>query len=743
MEISRYPGRPPAAAEYPEEANYYPVRPQVEETAVPLTHYFWVLRRHKWRLLGFVFLVVVATLVYSLQKTPMYESTAILEIDNQAQMFEIGEGGIRLETRNRDMVVETQIQMMDSAEIARKVIRELQLDRHPDFNRALRKRQGDSQGTVALAAPAQETDVETSAALPDLHVRRRPETYLLEVRYRSSNPALAAAIANSAARAFVEQGFLSQYQNTAELSKWLNRQVEQIKARLELSQQTLRNYERAHNVVNPEDRSNILNVQLQTLQDEMTRAQAERLRKQSAFQAAGVGDLDALAISEQGEPLVRLAERVETMELQLSESAAQLGPNHPNYKRMEAQLNRAKQSLEAVKQKVLGRLEADFKQAQARENALSGAVSSAKAEMDRLGVYAVEYSILKRDVESQTKLYEELLKKVNEAGINASIKATNLRLVGLAPTPDTPVSPVIHLNVLLALLLSTTLAVGLALAADYLDRTLRSGEQVEQWLQVPVLATVPRLPGKRGPAALLGSPSPTPDDSRAVTKANSTFMEALGMLRTSLLLSSPGNALRMVLVASAAPAEGKSTVASGLALALSQQTDNGDRVLLVDSDLRRPNLHNIFGLSNRLGLSTVLEGQSTLAECLQPSKVSPGLVVLPAGPSPRYSSELLTMHMAKFLEEIRQEFRYVVIDSAPLLVCADTTILSTMADGVLLVTRAGETPRDAVAAALRQLRRVRANVLGLVLNQVRLPDLQGYGHYYESYYQGAPSQDEV
>ena len=743
MEISRYPGRPPAAAEYPEEANYLPTQPQVEEAPVPLTHYFWVLKRHKWRLLGFIFLAVSATLVYSLQKTPVFESMAILEIDNQTQMFEIGEGGVRLQGRNWDMVVETQIQMMDSTEIARKVIRELQLDRHPDFNRTLRKRREESPGTVALAAPAQETAAEAPAALPGLHVRRRPETYLLEVRYRSSDPDLAAAIANAAARAFVEQGFLSQYQNTAELSKWLNRQLEGIKAKLERSQQDLRNYEKAHNVVNPEDRSNILNQQLQTLQEEMTRAQAERLRKQSEFQAAGVGDLDALAISDQGEPLTRLAERVDTMELQLSESATQLGPNHPNYKRMEAQVNRAKQSLEAVKKKVLGRLEADYKQAQARENALSLAVSSAKAEVDRLGVYGAEYNILKRDVESQTKLYEELLKKVNEASINASIKATNLRLVGLASTPGAPVSPVIHLNVLLALLLSTTLAVGLALAADYLDRTLRSSEQVEQWLHMPVLATVPRLQGKRAPAVLLGSPGAAPDDSRAVTRSHATFMEALSILRTSVLLSSPSSGLRMVLVASAAPAEGKSTVASGLALALAQQTENGDRVLLVDADLRRPNIHNIFALPNRVGLSTVLEGQNTLAECLQPSKIYPGLVVLPAGPSPRYSSELLTMHMSKFLEEVRQEYRYVVIDSAPLLVCADTTILSTMADGVLMVTRAGETPRDAVAAALRQLRRVRANVLGLVLNQVRLPDLQGYGHYYNSYYQSTPSQDEV
>ncbi|MBI3696262.1 MAG: polysaccharide biosynthesis tyrosine autokinase, partial [Acidobacteria bacterium] len=325
------------------------------------------------------------------------------------------------------------------------------------------------------------------------------------------------------------------------------------------------------------------------------------------------------------------------------------------------------------------------------------------------------------------------LKKINEASINASIKATNLRLASLATPPGAPVWPNIPLNVTLALLLSTGLAVGLALAADFLDRTLRSGEQVEQWLQLPVLANVPRAVGKKAPALLLGI-SAAPVESTELVKSGTPFTEAFSMLRTSLLLSAPAQDLRMVLVASAVPSEGKSTMSTGLALALAQQLQNGDRVLLIDSDLRRPTIHSILGLPNRLGLSTVLEGQSTLAESILPSGHSPNLMVLPAGPAPRFSGELLTMHMARVLATIRQEYRYTVIDSAPMLVCADATIVSTMADGVVLVTRAGETSRDAVAAVLRQLRRVRANVLGLVLNRVSLPDTPGYGGYYSSYY---------
>lgn len=731
--MSQPPRRLPAPADYPAEANYYPVATVTEAPPVPLNHYYWVLRRHKWRIIGFVFASVAAVLLYSLQLTPLYESVTTLEVDNQAQMFEIGTAGVQFDTRNFDTVLATQMETMDSPAIAQQVIRELRLDRNPDFNPALGKQGPASKSVPGAQLPdAPRTSTELPHRLPGLSVRRRPDTYLIEVHYRSPNPELASAIANSAAQAFVQQGFRARYQNAVELSKWLNKQLEELKARLERAQQNLMAFEKQHNVLNPEDRTNILNLQLQKFQEELTKAQAERLRKESAYRTVEAGSLESLAISEQGEPLVRLAERLETLETGLADASVQYGPNHPIYKRQEAQIARVRGLLELNMQKVVARLKADYEQAVSQEKALAEEVGKLKQEVDLLSARAVEYGILKRDVESQSKLYDELLKKINEAGINASIKATNLRIASLATPSSVPVYPTVRLYVLLAFLLSTALAVGVALAADFLDRTLRSGEQVEQWLSLPVLANLPRVPGKRMPAPILGVAAE--GDPKALVKSGMPLAEALSMLRTNVLLAAPAQELKMILVASAAPAEGKSTVAAGLALALANQLLNGRRVLLIDSDLRRPAIHNIFGLPNRVGLSSVLEGQSTPGECILPSGCVSNLMVLPAGPPPGYSSELLSMHMGKLLENVRQGFSYTIIDSAPLLICADATILSTMADGVLIVARAGDTPRDAVAAALRQLRRVRANVLGLVLNQVRLPDTPGYGGYYTSYY---------
>ncbi len=732
MEMTTNPRRLPPP-EYAEESRYVQIPGAPEGQDVPLTHYLWVLRRNRWRIIGFVFAVVTAALLYALQLTPQYDSVALLEIENQVPMFEVGNASVASwDYRNYETQMNTQLELMQSPVIAQQLIQELRLDRNPDFNPAMRKKPQSPMEVVGSASPTS-----VASALPGLDVRRRADTYLLEVRYRSHNPELATAIANAAAQKFVQQGFLTRYETAAELSKWLNKQLEELKARLERAQQAMRAYEKEHHVVNPEDRTNLMNLQLQQLQDELTKTQAERLRKESAYRSVESGNPESLAVSTQGEALNKITERLETLETQLAEASAQYGPNHPNYKKLEVQIVQVRELLERNKQSVLKRLAADYQQALNREKALGEAVAEQKAEVDRLSARAVEYGILKREVESLTKLHDELLKKINEASINASVRATNLRLAALASTPRKPVSPRIELYVLLAFLLSTTAAVGAALAADYLDRTLHSSEQVEQWLSLPVLASVPRVATKRAPALLLAASSDQVETA-ALAKSRAPFAESLSILRTTMLLSSAGNEIRTVLIASAAPAEGKTTVATGLAFSLAQQLHNGDRVLLLDSDLRRPTIHNIFGLPNRLGLSTVLEGQSTLAESILASGAAPNLMVLPAGPSPRYATELLMAHMAKLLENLRQEFRYVVVDSAPVLVCADTTVLSTMTDGVVMVARAGDTPREAVAAALRQLRRARANLIGVVLNQISLPETPGYRGYYSGYYYNKP-----
>lgn len=716
--------------EYPEESRYYPVAAPAESFSVPMNHYVWVLRRRLWRILGFVFAVVTAVMVYSMQLPRQYESVATLEIENQATAFEVGDAGGRYDGRSFETVMTTQLELLNSTGIAQQVIRDLRLDQNPDFNPALRRKM-----------PAEAVAVEMPLVLPGLSFRRRPSTYLIEVICRSNNPQLGTDIANSAARAFVQQGFMTRYQTAVELSKWLDKQLEELKARLERSQQDMRAFEKDHKIVNPEDRSNLMNQQLTKLHEELTKTTSERLSKEAAHRAVESGGLDSLTISSQGEPLQRAAERLELLETQLAEAAAIYGPNHPNYKRIENQIATNRGLIEVNRQRALRRLTADYQQVLAREKALADAVAEQKAEVDRLGAWAIEYGIKKREVESLTKLYDSLLTKINEARINASIRATNLRLASLATRPNDHVAPRVMLNVMLAFLLSTMLSIGVALAVDYLDRTLRSSEQVEQWLGLPVLATLPRVVGQTIPTALIGAPGE--DSGRgAVARPAQPFLEALAMLRTSVLLGTPGQEIRLVLVASAAPSEGKTTVAAGLALALAQQLENGDRVLLIDSDLRRPTVHNVFRLPNRAGLSSVLEGNCKLAETIVPSGAAANLLVLPAGPLPSRTSELLTTHMAKLIEQVRPEFRYVVVDSPPLLVCADTTILSTLVDAVVVVTKAGETPRDIVAAALRQLRRVRANVIGVVLNQLHAPDSPGYSSYnygYGGYY----SSEEV
>jgi capsular exopolysaccharide synthesis family protein len=287
---------------------------------------------------------------------------------------------------------------------------------------------------------------------------------------------------------------------------------------------------------------------------------------------------------------------------------------------------------------------------------------------------------------------------------------------------------------MLALMSSTSLGIGLAILSDFLDRTVRSSDQVEQWLRVPVLANLPRLSGKRKPQSYLMNGSNGSEAPQEVGQEAHALIESFTMLRTSLLLSAPPGELRILLVASAAPAEGKSTVAAGLATALAQQVPTGKRVLLIDADLRRPTVHSTFSLTNLVGLSSVLQSTVELEDAVHQVENLPTMAVLPRGPATTQSSELLSLNMGRILERARSQFEYVVIDSAPLLASSDSIVLSTLVDGVVLVARAGDTSRDVVGAAFRQIKRVRANVLGLVLNQVSRPEAGSYHYYYYGSY---------
>jgi capsular exopolysaccharide synthesis family protein len=375
---------------------------------------------------------------------------------------------------------------------------------------------------------------------------------------------------------------------------------------------------------------------------------------------------------------------------------------------------------------------------------LQKTVAQTKAEWDRINSQSFEYQQLKREADADKTLYDELIRKIREADINAGFQNNNVRIADLARPPLHPVFPNLPLNLMLAFLFSTLLAVGAVLLQDTLDTTLRDPKEASQFLGTDVIATMPidrvtaqlpRVAGTVPAGAIVPKPAQSGDRNRYY-RSTSAFEEAVRTLRNTILLSDFEGRLRSIVITSAAPSEGKTTIAAHLAIA---NADRGQKTLLVDGDLRRPSLHAKFGITPREGLSNVLTGERLWQEVVVPVEGRPNLSLLPAGLGSHRAADLIGPRLATLLDEFAKEYDLVFLDSPPLLGFAECLQMATVADGVLIVSRAGETKRKAVAEVISVLNRLRANIVGVVLNQVgqetSADGYSYYGYYRNGHYQ--------
>jgi capsular exopolysaccharide synthesis family protein len=347
---------------------------------------------------------------------------------------------------------------------------------------------------------------------------------------------------------------------------------------------------------------------------------------------------------------------------------------------------------------------------------------------------AIQYSLLKRDVESYRTLYEGLMEKLKEAGVTAGLRSNNIRSVDKARVPTAPSEPNVPRNLTFALALGFTTGIGLAFLLEGIDNTVRTPEQAQVISGLPSLGMIP-LGSKNGieAAARRLTVATSREAVELVTQSRpqSQMAEAYGALRTSLLLTSLGGPPKVILVTSALPQEGKTTTSINTAIVLAQK---GTRVLLIDADLRRPSIHKTLGMGPKTGLSNVLTGNATLQQAVVRSPLLPTLFILTAGTPPPNPAELLaSSNMRDILAELREEYDHIIVDTPPTLSVTDAVVMSTRADAVVLVIRSGQTTKQALRRSRELLLQVNARVAGVLLNAVDLtsPD---YYYYYE--YQG-------
>ncbi len=708
---------PESSSAAPQQVAYYSqVAPQqeieAEAPSVPITHYLWILRRHFWKIAAFVAICVLVTGIVTARLQPIYESTATVDVNFSAPSAVVGQDSTDAYIEDPDTFLATQTRLIQSDAVLRPVAEEFHLLR-----------------------PSGQQAVTTPVSLAGLQVSRPTGTNLLLISYRSTDPRLAADIANAVANSFLGRTYNLRIRSSATLSSFMEKQLDDLKAKMEQSNLALAQFEKDLDVIDPEDKTNILSSRLLQLNSEYTAAQIDRVNKQAAVEAIKSGSLEAAEISSQNAALLKFSDSLNQARQHFAIVKATFGPNHPEYRKAQTELAEAQAQFDDERSDVAAKLDQQYNQALEREQILEKTVADAKAEWDSLNVRSFQYRQLKQEADSDKSLYDELVKKIQEANINAGFQDNNISIADPARPPLHPVYPDARLNLMMAFLVSTILGVCTALLLDSIDTTLRDPQRTSQFLGIDVVGTMPI--DRAG--ALLPRPIVPPGQETALTKVipspnskgyygtTSGFEEAIRTIRNTILLSDFEGRLRSIALTSAAPSEGKSTIAAHLAIA---NADREKKTLLVDADLRRPSQASKFGLSPRVGLSNVLTGELPWQEVVLPIKGKPNLTLLPAGPGSHRAADLIGTRLSSLLDEFAKEYDMVILDSPPLLGFAECLQIATAADGVLIVSLAGETKRKAVAAVVSLLQRLRANIIGLVLNQVgRNTSSEGYAYY--------------
>jgi capsular exopolysaccharide synthesis family protein len=698
-----------------------------------LYDYLLILRKHQWLILSFLAAVVTIVSIATFRMKPVYSASAKLEIDRENTNVLPFQGADSYDySVDLDNYIETQSRILTSETMALLTIRNMNLAAIPEFSGG-----SDSGAIAAGSLKNQKLPSEVGAFLGGLSVKRIPNTRLIEVTFESTSPDLAARILNAHLENYIEQNYKSRYEATTDASKWLQQELDELSIKVRRSEDARIEYERSNQIWTLDDKNNVTTQRLGDLNRQLTDAQSDSLKKQALYEFAKSGELDAVPQLRDNPLLQQMQKNRGDLSIQYTDAVNQYGPNYPKVQRLQAQIKELDGQMTRERTGIVAQLESDYREAKQHEELLSRALDDQKAEVNVMSGKMIQYNILKREAEANKALYDSLETKLKEAQIASGLKSSNIRVVDPAMVPSTPSRPAKTRNIALAFLVGLVGGVGLALLREYMDNTVKTPDDVETLARLPSLAVVPAFFGEGTTAAkrigFFKTASTNGHEKRIELVAQhlpkSQMSEAFRALRTALLLSQPDHPPQVILVTSALPREGKTTAAANLSVTLAQL---GDKTVLVDADLRKPGVGRLLnlGTGKYAGLSSYLAGVSSLDLVTIPHPTIPNLAAIPTGPLPPNPADLLSSHkLTEAIDELRTKFKFIVIDSPPVMAATDAVILSVHADGVLLVVRSGETPKEAFTRTRDLLVSVKCHLLGVVLNAVD----SGAPDYYYSY----------
>lgn len=745
--------RPAASIEEAREAAYPPPGYSYGYTQqVDLRQYWRTLRKHVWLVVSVPLALVVITGIRDLMATRLYTAQATILIKNNAPPVyaytsmdssgESDEASSQWKVDNK-----TEYTLLRSRSLAERVILAEGLVANPIFSgagggaRAMVGETGDDMFSDASQAVRVPPEL-VARYMRDLKIAPIEETELVAVSFTTPNPGLSARLANAHVREFIRQGIELNAQASEQAARFLRKKLAELKRQVEESEVALNNYRRDKGIIpgltSLDGSQDVVLGRLDKISEQAQRAHLKNLNLETRIALIDQGHADALPAVIGNTIVQSLKESLDALQAQYASMSGEYKPDYPPMTELMAKIKGTRAALNREIDNIVTGIKVQYSASLKDEQALDQELKREKEFALGLNDAAVKYAILQREADTNKQLYNAVLKRMKDVEVTADLHASNVSIVDPATSPRTPSSPQKARDLMVAALLGLMGGVGFAFLLERHDDTFKDAEEVESYLRIPQLGTIPDFKRLSGPSyggrtgKLPNRPAAESEYAIPATIAyglHSAIGEAYRMVRTGLLLSRAGGPPKVVLIASAIPGEGKSTTAANLAIVLASA---GKRVLLIDADLRRPHCHDLFGLNNHQGLTEALTGTRDLEEVIRPTGFD-NLHLLSSGETPPNPSELLgSDKMQEVLTNMSANYDCVIIDSAPVTAVTDAVILSSMVDGVVLVANR-RTARQQVRTALSRLEYARAKVFGVVLNQVDLNHF-GYHGYHSLYY---------
>jgi len=767
--------------EAPQSYNYG-VDPNAEHD-VHLLDYWRAIRKRLWLVLGIVALVTMLSIVYVARKPDEYEAQARVQVDLEETGNLVNNQRPLYGPTDDPIYFNTQLQILVSPGLMRRVVRTLDLEHNPDFFKGdpaqrpstwqtLRRMVGLGKAPDPAAKPPDQlpltTTVAQATAREDLNEAKRLEPYvntilsglkadpvkeargyyketrLIDIRFTHPVPDVTSKIVNAIAETYVFSNLEKRTEANSTTGDFLQKRIAELQQQIRTSEERLVNYAKNNQIISLDPNQNTVVERLAGLNQQLLQAENDRKTAEAAYNAAKVPDA-ANALAEDGAKptndleakLIELRQKRASLMVDATEEA-------PEVKEVDQQINELDRQLKDLRSRksatLLTNLNTRYQQALEREQSLRKAFEQQRAQTLSQNEAAINYRIIQQEIETNKSLLNGLLQGAKENDVVMAGKPNNISIVDYALTPDAPVGPNRARTVIAAFFLSIGLGLGLALFFEYLDDTVHSTEEVERMLHLPALAVIPSVGSATRRRVLPGSTSLQKQNGNGNgnsellmnVDSRSPLSEAYRHLRTSVLLSTAGRAPKSLLVTSSLPGEGKTTTAVNTAISLAQ---TGASVVIIDADMRRPRLQSIFDMHGQQGLSSILSSDTSEDDMLSMvrSDEESGLGVLTSGPIPPNPAELLgSDQMRRLLAVLQANYTHVVVDSPPVSSFTDGVLISTMVDGVLLVVHGGKSSRHIVRRSKQLLNDVGAKIFGVVLNNINLQSHDYY--YYQSYY---------